>query len=120
MYRTLTRTDLVCIVLPTGAWLARQVSRNVNSTCVNNHVIEGVRKLRPECWSACPQPNNMTSTCWIQCLFETLAGNATKGIAPMTKEQVVAPFLQSFASDDPAKGGCVEVPPCPAPCKPPQ
>ena len=52
-------------------------------------------------------------------MFETLVGNESKGLAPMTREQIVAPFLQSFASPDPTDGGCAEVPPCSPPCRPP-
>ena len=37
----------------------------------------------------------------------------------MTKSEVLAPFLQAFASPDPSEGGCPEVPPCPPPCVPP-
>ena len=52
-------------------------------------------------------------------MFETLAGNETKGVKGMTREQIIQPFIDSFASSDPAKGGCVDVPPCPKPCHPP-
>jgi hypothetical protein len=47
-------------------WRLIEVKRNINATCVNNHLIENVKQTRPECWSACPQPDNITSSCWIQ------------------------------------------------------
>ena len=61
----------------------------------------------------------MVYCCSLLDLTDSQAGNKTKGITGMTREEIVEPFNLSFASDDPAKGGCVTVPPCPDPCKPP-
>ena len=49
-----------------------QTSRNVNATCVNNHITDNVVNHGPKCFNACPQPTNQSSACWIHCLFETL------------------------------------------------
>jgi hypothetical protein len=86
-------------------------TRNVNASCVSGNVVASVVKRNPSCFAACPRgPSQESSPCWIGCLFGTLVR--------MPKAQIVAPFEQSFASADPAQGGCPEVPPCPPPCKP--
>eukprot|EP00040_Diaphanoeca_grandis_P010396 m.53178 g.53178 ORF g.53178 m.53178 type:complete len:422 (+) comp21720_c0_seq1:66-1331(+) len=96
-------------------WRVVNMTRNVNASCVNTNLINAAIAVRPACWSACPQPNNITSECWISCLFDTVAGNSDKGIPPMKKEVLVAAFENSFAPS----GGCPQVPPCPSPCVPP-
>lgn len=94
-------------------WRYVETTRVVNSTCVNNNVINGVKAQNPACWSACPQPANMSSSCWVECLFHTLVGeppsaSLPSGRPPMTKAQIVEPFERSFATNDPAEGGCVD------------
>jgi hypothetical protein len=106
-------------------WRLVEMHRRVNETCVSNNVITAALKhgQKSGCLQSCPQPTNRSSACWANCLFDSLVGSPamTKaGIAPMTKAQIVAPFLASFGSSDPHQGGCTEVPPCPAPCKPHQ
>lgn len=88
-------------------WRLAETHRTVNSTCVDDRVATSVQKRRPQCWEGCPQPSNRTSACYLDCLFETILGNATLGIPPLTKDQVVAPFAEAFKSD--AEGGCPEV-----------
>ena len=76
---------------------------------------------QPSCFKDCPRPNDQNSDCWVQCLFETIVGNATKSppLPPTPKAVIVRAFEQSFESDSPAKGGCADVLPCPEPCHPP-
>jgi|EP01046_Picozoa_sp_COSAG06_P025692 hypothetical protein len=38
----------------------------------------------------------------------TLLGNKTLGYEPMSKEEILSPFVRSFATDEPAEGGCVD------------
>ena len=94
-------------------WRVVKQLRNVNASCVSQRVIAAVREHGGACFAACgPDVNNVTSPCFIDCLFGTLSGN-------MTKEQIVAPFEQAFSEEDPSLGGCPEIPPCPPPCNPP-
>jgi len=44
-----------------------------------------------------------TSTCYLQCY--------TKAVTAMTKEELKAPWVTAFSSDDPASGGCPPAPP---------
>ena len=100
-------------------WRLHSVERLVNSSCVNDRLIDTVLTKRPSCFAACPQPHNQSSTCWIQCLFETLVGNQTSSppVLPMTKATLTNAFEAAFAPE--SAGGCPEVPPCPPPCKAP-
>lgn len=100
-------------------WRLQSVERIVNSTCVNNRLIQRVIKARPGCFSACPEPQNRSSACWIGCLFETIVGNQSSSppVPSMHRNDLVDAFESSF--DDEAAGGCPVVPPCPPPCKPP-
>merc|ERR1711957_303407 len=88
-------------------WRLAATQRTVNATCVDNAVISSVQKRRPDCWKACPQPTNQSSACWLECLFDTMVGNETKGIAALTKEEITAPFAQAFM--DEKDGGCPAV-----------
>ena len=93
-------------------WRVVEQLRNVNASCVSQRVLGAVQRQGAACFATCgPAAQNVSSPCFIGCLFAT-SGN-------MTKQQIVAPFEQAFNSDDPHDGGCPEVPPCPPPCNPP-
>jgi len=100
-------------------WRLREQLRNINASCVNDRMTAVVTSARPSCFAACPQPDNITSDCWIQCLFETIIGNTstTPPVPPMSRDTIVGAFEGSFAPVE--QGGCPEVPPCPPPCEPP-
>lgn len=112
-------------------WYVAEEKRTVNQTCVDGNVIAAVQANRPNCWKDCPdgQGKNVTSACFLTCLFETLLGNSTSGIKPMTRDAIIAPFVKSFESKDPSNGGCADVhvpkpkptptPPAPHPPAPP-
>ena len=123
-------------------WREVKVLRNANATCVRKNFLDGIRKHNTKCYSACPQPNNVSSTCYVQCLLDTIDGDMGSAGSPdssislsasvnasasartdrerqftagkprprMTRVQLVKPFLDAFASADPSKGGCPEVP----------
>ena len=37
-------------------------------------------------------------------------GDGDGAVSPMTRDELVAPYVRSFRSTDPGKGGCPEVP----------
>jgi len=92
-------------------WYVAEAKRTVNQTCVDGNVITAVQSKRPDCWTECPdnQGTNITSACFLTCLFETLLGNSTTGIKPMTRDEIMDPFVKSFESKDHANGGCADV-----------
>jgi len=52
----------------------------------------------------CADAHNVSSTCWIDCFFDTLVGNPKKNVTAMTKDEIINPFVKAFASNDPASG----------------
>ena len=89
-------------------WRLVETTRTVNATCVNDNLVANVERTAPSCFHACPQLSNRSSSCWVNCLFNTLSGNATATPPThgMTHAQIVEPFVRSFATDTPAEGGC--------------
>lgn len=85
-------------------WRLAETHRTVNASCVDDHMVASVQKHRPQCWEACPQPSNRSSACYLECLFDTMIGNETKGIPALSKQQVTAPFVQAFKTEE--EGGC--------------
>jgi len=72
-------------------------------------MIAAVQAKNQSCWTGCGavSAKNQSSPCWITCLFQTLTGNKTIGIAPMTKPEIVDSFIGSFGI---GAGSCPEVP----------
>jgi len=93
-------------------WRVVETLRNVNHKCQDKLLSESVEKEGSECFNACPQPKNQTSTCWVECYFTTLLGEGSgKGIVQdegMTKGAIVDAWTQAFQSVE--EGGCPEVP----------
>ena len=80
-------------------------TREVNASCADERVQAAVRKTNPKCWDKCgAQANNATAFCPVSCLFDTILGNKSEGRAPLTKEEIVSPYLGAFRPV--AEGGC--------------
>ena len=56
-----------------------KMTSNVNSSCVNDNLVTAAVAYNQSCWSGCPQPTNMSSPCWVKCLFDAVAGNTDTG-----------------------------------------
>ena len=103
-------------------WRVIEQTRAVNATCVNDNMIAAiVAQRKGACFDDCASPTDESSDCWIRCFFETIVGNtsATPPLPATSKALIIGAFEASFASDDAAKGGCPDVPPCGDPCLPP-
>lgn len=89
-------------------WSVKSVGHTVNQTCVDNNVIKAVASVQPACFKNCSpaDQNNQSSACYLHCFFDSMVGNSSAGIPKMKAEDVIAPFIASFTSDDPKKGGC--------------
>lgn len=94
---------------PNCFWKVKQEGRTVNASCVDGNVIAVVEKVRPDCFKACPQPTNQTSSCYLRCFFNTMVGNASAKLEAMPAADILRPFTNSFSSSDPATGGCPSV-----------
>lgn len=90
-------------------WRVASEGKHVNSSCVNAFIDEVVESAGHSCFSKCAQPRNEKTACYATCFAQTINGNATAGILPMTKEAIVAPFSKAFASNNPKQGGCPDV-----------
>ena len=78
----------------------------MNQSCVDDRVGTAVKARRPECWEACPG-TNITQSCFLSCLFDTILGNATLGVRPMPATGVAAAFVKAF--EPAAEGSCPTV-----------
>eukprot|EP00729_Bicosta_minor_P006008 gene6008-10231_t len=78
----------------------RVVGRNkiINATCMYKHLDQNVESYDPSCFSACPQPNNVTSTCYLKCYSDASS--------QMTQDELAAPWDKAFALNETAAGGC--------------
>ena len=80
-------------------------TREVNASCADSRVQSAVRTMNPGCWDKCgAQADNATAFCPVSCLFDTILGNQSEGRDPLTKEQIVAPYLDAFKPF--VEGGC--------------
>eukprot|EP01045_Picozoa_sp_COSAG04_P037647 COSAG04_NODE_9717_length_837_cov_1.300813_1_plen_81_part_10 len=81
----------------------------MNASCVDGRVTKHVRSKHPECWAACgDQADNSSSLCPTSCIFNTILGNATLGIESMTREEVRQPLEDAFLG--PGAAGSPRVP----------
>ena len=104
-------------------WRIAETRRTVNQTCVNDRLVAAVQKYdKRRCWQRhCPdatQAQNRSAACFLDCLFETILGNATTGRAPVPAAVIATAFADAIGKSDPAEGGCPLVrrpPPSPEP-----
>lgn len=78
----------------------------IGSMAFAGRVVAAVRSRHPSCWAGCPvaEQENATAPCPVHCLFNIILGNASMGLKPMTKEELIAPFEAAFAPEQ--QGGC--------------
>lgn len=116
-------------VNPTGngacTWKPQRVKKVVNATCVQRRVYAAIEGRAPACFSACAKASGPShgadpaglpdrrTPCVNSCFQNAVLGGGTGAtmLAPIRKEEVLAPWNKAFESDDPAPsvGGC---PPC--------
>eukprot|EP00038_Savillea_parva_P002763 m.117545 g.117545 ORF g.117545 m.117545 type:complete len:165 (+) comp10944_c0_seq4:168-662(+) len=91
-------------------WYIDHEIRTVNASCVDGKVIATVQAKRPECWAACPEDErtNITSACYLDCVFETILGNSTTGVPAMAPSELTTAFENAFTQPV-SNGGCEAV-----------
>jgi hypothetical protein len=82
-------------------WRVVQRERVVNASCVYGHLDANVEAHDKSCFTACPQPQNVTSDCYLGCY--------SRATNQMSHDELSAPWTAAFASTDKSKGGCPEV-----------
>ena len=95
-------------------WRPIGIRKALNYSCLQSNVAKTVMGQNKACFAKCadgaaldPKP---PSDCWTLCFFNTFLGNSTLGLEAMSRDALVAAWDKSFASDDPAQGGCPSVP----------
>eukprot|EP00035_Acanthoeca_spectabilis_P003122 m.91471 g.91471 ORF g.91471 m.91471 type:complete len:208 (-) comp11939_c0_seq1:1600-2223(-) len=88
----------------TCQWRVVETVKTVNATCVNANLHKAVIGVNPRCFSACPDPADIRSNCWISCFYSTLFGGA------VNVEKLVDVWLQGYESSDPSENGCPPLP----------
>ena len=80
----------------------------MNASCATAGVDAKIIANQKACFAKCSEPGPLTA-CFNDCFAQALQGNSTLGWKPMDRDDVVAPFLAAFASEDAAKGGCKDL-----------
>ena len=106
-------------------WRNATIVKAINQRCQARALDAKVESEGKTCFSACPQPTNQSTACWIECFYATVLGpSADKELKPPGQQhgaididELTSAWLAGFG-DDPAAGGC---PPCPptGPCPDP-
>lgn len=82
-------------------WRVVSRERVIKASCLYARLDANVEGHDPVCFSACPQPHNVTSDCFLSCY--------SRATRDMTHDQLTAPWVAAFASSDAKRGGCPEV-----------
>lgn len=92
-------------------WRVLSTPREIVAECLETRVAEAIQAYNTSCFSGCPQPQNASTACVVNCYYSTLLGpnGGTGTIAPsdgMPVDLVQAAWIRAFATADPEKGGC--------------
>lgn len=95
-------------------WRALKVTKRISKNCSDNSIWRAVKQANPACFESCDQPQNISSSCVIDCFFTTLMGPESSSqpynrAAAIDRGILAQAFLAPFLSSDPAKGGCPTV-----------
>eukprot|EP00038_Savillea_parva_P023219 m.40054 g.40054 ORF g.40054 m.40054 type:complete len:440 (+) comp5908_c0_seq1:72-1391(+) len=78
-----------------------------NTTCVDGRLDAEIERRGAACFATCPPKGSSGYVdCWLACYFQTVNGNATLSIPPMTKAELTRPWETAMATEDPSMGGC--------------
>jgi hypothetical protein len=100
-------------------WKVLSTTKRINKTCSDAVILARVKAKNSDCFKACPQPDNATSTCFITCWYDTVIGpdGGSEHFDPfapleptvLTNAEIVEAWEAPFRSDDPEQGGCPPV-----------
>lgn len=91
-------------------WRLVESKRRVLKSCQMKYVFGQVTTKNPSCFNKCAQPSNSTSTCFIECFYDTLLGpfaghHNTPPSGGMTGEEIASMWAFPVRNDE-TKGGC--------------
>lgn len=91
-------------------WRLVAAKKYVNESCVNANVDRVIEQHNSKCFAACPDHGkDTTSDCYLQCYYNALVGDDANALEPLASSELEGAWLGSFASSDPAIGGCPSV-----------
>ena len=82
-------------------WKVKELVAARNQSCVKDRVYGAVEKHCSAAFQACSSAFNRTDPCYSDAFFASIGGNSTLGCAPMTREELLAPWQAAFAGDCP-------------------
>ena len=82
-------------------WRIVDTQKVLKASCMYTNIDDHVEASDTACFSACQQPKNVTSSCYLKCYSE-----ATE---MLTNDEIVTPWTKAFASNNVAEGGCPSV-----------
>lgn len=94
------------------AWRVKTVIKTVNASCVNGNFLRAMAEKARTCLANCSAADreDATSGCFVTCIFQQMLGKSPSfphlAHSGMSRSEMVAPWLASFESEDPTKGGC--------------
>lgn len=115
-YSTVAESDCAAAGAgPDCTWQLVATTRRIVAKCLETRVTDAVRKQDPGCFSACPQPQNASSACVVNCYMGAILGPAggTRLVGQydgVNSQLVVGAWEAAFDSTNPAQGGCPDAP----------
>mmetsp|Transcript_63364 Transcript_63364/g.147609 ORF Transcript_63364/g.147609 Transcript_63364/m.147609 type:complete len:321 (+) Transcript_63364:58-1020(+) len=95
-------------------WQVTSVDKIVNKTCHSSSFIGAVETYNRTCFEGCGPVRNVSSPCWVRCFYTAVlgpdAGKPGGKVAGIPLDSLVQAWTAPFQSDDPARGGCPELP----------
>ena len=82
-------------------WRVVAINKILNASCMYGNIDGNVEQHNEDCFSACSQPHNVTSDCYLRCYNEA--------VERMTGDELAVPWGLAFDSEDKSKGGCPTV-----------
>lgn len=91
-------------------WQLIETEKEVNASCHRTQLLKSIQKIDPSCFDACPQPQNGSSDCVVDCVYDTLLGPEARKTAPapggLSGEQITGIWVGAFEA-------CPSRPPAP-------
>ena len=92
-------------------WRLVRTVRQIVAQCLETRIAQAIVAHNQSCFDKCPQPQNASTACVVDCYYSTLLGprGGSSKITPaegMPLDLIQDAWTNAFASSDAAKGGC--------------
>lgn len=90
-------------------WRNPSIIKTISADCQARYLTHVVQKRGEPCFNRCPQPENQTSLCWIECFFDVTLGQganqSTRLSGGMTADEIADAWSRGFEPES-VDGGC--------------